>query len=308
MKLTVYSCLIIACFIINNVQAQSATKPDEKTSAFLKFFQSDYSKGKLDGKFENMQHYYADDIRLMTEFQKTVIGKDNVLHYHKAFAARFEVKSYTREQLEILDLGQRVAEFGFFTLNTIVKSTSKELQLKGKYITIWKRENGKLSLVTEGWNYNHQVDNGDQLRFTDVPVVDIALQAHSPINTNISFELAALNRLAEATISEHDAKIRARFYADDAIVFTQGHSIQKGRKAIDEYYEQHVKEMPVFEKLDIRNDRIDEAGEYVIEYASHIAIIRSGDFSGVFTGKDLAIWRREKNGSLKIFRHIGMYD
>jgi hypothetical protein len=66
--------------------------------------------------------------------------------------------------------------------------------------------------------------------------------------------------------------------------------------------------MPIFEKLDVRNDRIDDLGNYVIEYASHIAIIRSGDFSGVSTGKDLAIWRREPNGALKIFRHITMYD
>ena len=64
----------------------------------------------------------------------------------------------------------------------------------------------------------------------------------------------------------------------------------------------------MFEKLDIRNDRVDDLNDFVIEYASHIAIVRNGDWSGVFTGKDLAIWRRTKNGSLKIFRHIAMYD
>lgn len=66
--------------------------------------------------------------------------------------------------------------------------------------------------------------------------------------------------------------------------------------------------MPIFEKLDIRNDRIDDLGKYVIEYASHIAVIRNGDYSGVGTGKDIRIWRREAGGSLKIFRHMAMYD
>jgi len=288
--------------------AQSGTRPDSKTTSYLDQFRSDYIKSMLEKKPEITSSYYDDNIRLMTEFQKTVIGKNNVFAYHKAFSSRFDIKLYTREQLEILDLGSMVVELGLFTLNVAIKSNPKEHNLKGKYITIWKREGGKLALLTEGWNYNHQVDIGDQLRFAEIPVVDVALQSHSPINSNISFELAALNRLMEATVSEHDQKIWAQFYSDDAMIYTQRHDIQKGRKAIDEYYEQHVKEMPVFEKLDVRNDRIDELGEYVIEYASHIAIVRSGDFSGVFTGKDLAIWRREKNGSLKIYRHMGMYD
>jgi hypothetical protein len=49
-------------------------------------------------------------------------------------------------------------------------------------------------------------------------------------------------------------------------------------------------------RLDIGNDRIEDLGNYVIEYASHMAMIRDRVFSGVFTGKDLAIWRREPNG------------
>jgi hypothetical protein len=84
--------------------------------------------------------------------------------------------------------------------------------------------------------------------------------------------------------------------------------IQKGRKALDEFLETHVNEMPIFEKLDIRNDRIDDLGMFVIEYASHIAVWRNGGSSGVNTGKDLRIWRRETDGSLKILRSMAMYD
>jgi len=112
----------------------------------------------------------------------------------------------------------------------------------------------------------------------------------------------------EVTITLHDPKIWAQFYADDGILFPNHRPFLDGRKAIDTHFEMHVKEIPVFEKLDIRNDRIDNLGEYVIEYASHIAVWRGGDYSGVGLGKDLRIWRREKDGSLKIFRHIGMYD
>ncbi len=37
-------------------------------------------------------------------------------------------------------------------------------------------------------------------------------------------------------------------------------------------------------------------------------MVRDGDWSGVFTGKDIRIWRREPDGTLRIFRNIAMYD
>lgn len=291
------------------VFAQSNTKADEKTIAFLKTFRSTYIKSIQDKKPEAIQIYYDKNIRLMTEFQRTVIGSPNVVQYHKAFLSRFTILAYDREQTEILDLGPMVVEQGMFTMKMVSKKTSKEHAVNGKYQNIWeKAPNGKLLLITEAWNYNQQLDVQDQLRFDEVPVVDVALQPHLPVNNNIRFELAALNRMMEITIAQHDAKIWSLFYADSCILFSQRHDPYVGRKAIDAYLEMHVKELPVFEKLDIRDDRIDDLGDYVIEYASHIANWRSGEYSGIGLGKDLRIWRREKDGSLKIFRHIGMYD
>ncbi|HTJ50255.1 MAG TPA: nuclear transport factor 2 family protein [Cyclobacteriaceae bacterium] len=311
MKQNRFACILFLFGSFNtiSVSAQTNTKADEKTIAFLNTFRATYIKSILDKKPEGMQIYYDKNIRLMTEFQRTVIGSPNVVQYHKAFLSRFTISAYTREQTEILDLGLMVVEQGMFVMKMISKKTNKEHTVNGKYQNIWeKNSNGKMLLITEGWNYNQPLDLQDQLRFDEVPVVDVALQPHLPINNNIRFELAALNRMMEVTITQHDAKIWSFFYTDSCILFTQRHDPYVGRKAIDEYLEMHVKELPVFEKLDIRNDRIDDLGNYVIEYASHIASWRSGEYSGIGLGKDLRIWRRERDGSLKIFRHIGMYD
>lgn len=291
-----------------NLLAQVTGKVvDEKTLTQLNQFRSDYIKSKLEEKPDLISAYYDSDIRLMTEFQKTVLGKNNVIAYYNAFAARLRIKSYRRDAYETLDLEAMVVETGKFSMKGILAS-GNDFELNGKYINVWKRTNAKLLLIADGWNYNHQVDLGDQLHFTYVPVVDVALQAHVPINNPVSFELAALNRLQETVISERDDKMWAQFYATDAILFSQFHELNTGRKEIDRYIEEHAADRPIFEKLDIRNDRIDDLGHYVIEYASHIAIWRRGDYSGVNLGKDVRIWRREPNGSLKIFRHMGMYD
>lgn len=281
---------------------------NEKTISFLRQFRSDYIKSKLEATPEILSTYLNDSIRLMTEFQKTVMGRSNVLAYHKALTQKLQIKSYSRVELETLDLGLMVVEFGQFTLQGTLRSTGQQHELKGKYVNVWQRKNGKLFLITDGWNYDHQVNFSDQLRSENVQVMDVALQAHVPVKNPVSFELAALNRLQEVAISESDDDVWSQFYADDAILFCQFGSLVHGRKQIDDYIMRHAKDRPVFEKLDIRNDRIDDLGSYIIEYASHIAIWRKNEHSGVNLGKDLRVWRRAPNGSLKIFRQIGMYD
>ncbi|QIP14540.1 nuclear transport factor 2 family protein [Spirosoma aureum] len=289
--------------------AQSDLKADEKTIAFLKQFRSDFSRSMLEKNPSLIQAYYAETIRLMPEYQKTIMGKRNALLYHNSFATRFAVQEFRMNELEVNDLGSMVAEIGLFTLKMNEKRTGKAFDLKGKYVNIWeKAANGTILLMTDAWNYNHPLEIDDQLTFKEIPVVDVAVQAHMPITNNISFELAALNRLMEATVSQHDHRIWSQFYAEDGMFCYTGHPIYKGKKELDAFLVEHCKGLPIFEKLDIRNDRIDHLGTYVIEYASHIATVRNGDWSGVGVGKDLRIWRREKDGSLKLFRHIGMYD
>jgi ketosteroid isomerase-like protein len=282
---------------------------DTARDAHLARFRSDYARAVLGGRPEGLLRYYADDVRLMPEFQKTVMGSPHAASYHRAFAARFAVGSYSRRQTEVLDLGPRVVEHGVFTMRLRVHGTGEEHELTGKYQDVWaRRPRGRLSLITQAWNYGHPTDLGPQLRFAAVPSVDVALRPHVPVDDAISFELAALNRLAEVTIAQHDARIWAQFYADDAVLMYSRHPAYAGRKAIDGFLAAHAQELPVFEALDIRTDRIDDLGRYVIEYASHIASFRVGAQSGVNTGKNTVIWRREPGGALRVYRGMAMYD
>lgn len=305
----IFLAIIFAGVNISIVRAQLNVNADEKAVLYLRKFNSDYAKGIQSKQAELFQGYYADNIRLMPEFQKTVMGKSNALSYNNAFSTRFDVLRYVNNPLETLDLGSQVVELGMFTMTVKFKTTGKEYELIGKYQNFWEKlKEGKLSLITMAWNYNHPTEIAEQLRFTQVPAVNIALEAHLPINSNISFELAALNRLSELTITQHDAKIWAQFYTNDTKLCYSNHPIYHGRKEVDSFLERHVKEIGIFEKLDIRNDRIDMLGNYTVEYASHIANWRNGEYSGINTGKNITIWRREQDGSLKIYRGMAMYD
>lgn len=301
--------LALFCLSAHTLPAQSLIQTDKKTTAFLRQFRTDYNKNMLNNKQELISVYYDDEIRLMPAYQKTIMSKANALVYHKAFSTRFDIKEYEREAIETLDLGARVVETGVFTMKLKLISTGKEYEVHGKYQDIWKKlESNNLSLITQAWNHNDRTEIDEYFRFVEVPAVQTAFQAHLPVNSKISFELAALNKLLEVCIIQHDNKVWSQFYTDDAILIANFSPLRRGRKAVEEHLEQEVKGMPVFEKLDIRNDEIDNLGLYVIEYASHVANWRHGESSGVNTGKNIRIWRREPDGALKMFRQIGSYD
>lgn len=302
-------CLLFFTCVNSSLYAQTNLQVDNKTAAFLEKFDSDYEQAILTHNPDLVSGYWADDVRLMPEYQKTMMGKENAELYLYAFADRFEISQYSRDKLEMLDLGSRIVEFGTFTMKATNKATGEESEMPGKYGMIWtKQEDGELRLITEAWNYNLQVDSPEQLIFDEVPIVNVALEAHVPVNNNISFELAAINRFTEDFITQHDDHLWSQLYGKNGMLMYSNHPIYSGKEEIEAFLSEHVKGLPVFEKLDIRTDRIDRLGNFVIEYSSHIAIIKNGDWSGVATGKNIVIWKREPDHSLKIFRGIAMYD
>jgi ketosteroid isomerase-like protein len=268
----------------------------------------------LAGKPEPLLIPLADTVRLMPGYQKTVLGKADAATYHRAFLRRFDVRAYERQAIEAVDLGARVIEIGRFTITLSEKTpaasgTAEPHTLAGKYMDIWEKDPaGKLALHTAGWNYDAMPRIADRLRFADVPSVHIALQPRAPVTGGVSLEIAALGKLQESAIIQRDGKTWALFYADDAIQLMNQGAVTSGREALDAYFRQHARALPVFEKLDIRADRIDDLGKYAIEYGSAVVTWKTDDYSGVSLGKNIIVWRRADSGTLQIWRAISMYD
>ena len=277
--------------------------------AVLDRFRSDYTKSLVEAAPDRAIAPAADDVRLMPAYQWPVLGKNNAATYYAAFLKRFRVREFRREAGGAADLGGGIGEYGTFEQTLIRRDTGAEHAIRGKYLDLWMRQpDGSVRLVAQVWNYEGQLPFGDDLRFADVPAVVTAYRARVLVKAGISFELAALDEFHGVVITQHDAGRWSLFFADDAVLMPNYATTRRGRAEIDEFIQAHTRELPIFEKLDIRNDRIDDLGRYVIEYASHVANWRNGDSSGVNTGKDLRIWRREAGGGLRLFWQIGNYD
>ena len=294
--------LVFYCLLLN---INGFTQSDP--TSLIDLFNDKYVEMYEAEDFSIVANHYEDEVRLMPEFQATILSKANAEQYYTSFFDRFTVQKYDRKIFEVLDLGSRIFELG--TFNMVLSDVSDTINLEGKYVNIWHyKKNGQLALITEAWNYNHGVDFVEKLKFNEVPSVRMALEAHLPITDNISFEIAGLNALMERIITQQDGHLWSMFYDDEGMSLHSFVPMNIGREQIDDYLLKHAKELPVFEKLDIRTDRIDELDGYVIEYATAVANWRIDQYSGVSTSKNIRLWKRQKNGSLKILRIIAMYD
>lgn len=306
-----YSILIFStCFGSITVTSQPISNPTAESISFLRKFRQDHIKSVLSKTPILLESYYADSMRLMPPSQKTIAGKNTTTAYHQAFIDRFIIHDFSKNEVEILDLNKQLVEIGTLAVRLTSKASRKEYRLRGKYMDLWnKRSEGDPLLLTEIWNYDEYYgDIHSELKFEEIHSTHQAMLPNVPVTNSIRFELAAYNRLLDATVTQHDAATWALYYSDDAIMMSSYHPMFKGKNAIRDYIESHVKELPVFEELDIRNDRVDDLGTFVVEYASHIASWKNGGSSGVSLGKNIRIWRREADHSLKLFRTIGNYD
>jgi ketosteroid isomerase-like protein len=305
--------LMLATSTLTSLVVAASPRPDDALAReyrqSLDDFRSTQVKAYLDGNPQGILHGLSDAVRLMPAYQKTVLGKTDAGTYYGAFLERFTVSAYERRPIETVDLGERVMENGRFSMTLATKGAQDTHTFTGKYMDLWKKSGpGKLLLDTAAWNHDEASTIAEQLRFAEVPSVHMALQARLPVRAGTSLQLAALGRLQESSIIEHDGKTWALFYADDAVLLANHGPVVAGRKALDEYTIAHASALPVFEKLDLRTDRIDDLGKYVVEYATGIAIWRANEHSGVSLGKNIRVWRRDDDGTLQIWRAISMYD
>ncbi|MFP9098705.1 YybH family protein [Flavobacterium sp. RHBU_24] len=290
--------------------ASNAQEPANSFENQTEQFNKAFIKAMMDGDMAECLSFFDDDIRLMPPFNPTIMDKAGADKYYKAFLDRFDIQKYERStvHIEIIE-DRRAIEIGNFKMQMGTKTTGEQKELNGKYLNIWELKNNRPKLITSIWNFNQDYGQFHKLlKFEGLPGIITAFQTQPPVDNPLMFELAALNLLHGLAVTQHDGPRWAQFYNEKTFLMPQYNDTCKGSTQVNQYIQAHVKELPVFEKLDIRNDKVEVAGAYVFEYASHVANWKTGEYSGVNTGKNLRIWKRQDDCSLKIVYHVSAYD
>lgn len=280
-------------------------------------YEQAYIKALVEKKVSKLASYYGDDSRLMLIANPTIVGRDAALQYYQAFVERFDVKHYERTWVEHIELGHHIVVLGRFRA-TLLPSTSeakaernplREWVLQGSVANVWfKNTKGELILQADAWNLDTWTDLKDRLHFANVPSQVSAFMPRVLPHLPENIEVSAYQALTELAVAYRDGRTMSAVYSDDGVLMPNYHPMVTGKPHIEAYWEKHIEDIPVLEKVQNRTDRLDSYDDYAIQYASHIVNWRSGDETGVNTGKHLRVWLRGEDGRFRIRMSISGYD
>lgn len=269
---------------------------------------SDYINGMLTENAQLIIKHYDESAELVLQANPTITGVTNAKFYFEALFREFEVEAYERTVSDILDMGPKKAETGNYSLR--IKNPEGVVRtLTGSYLTIWKApDNNVPKLELDFWNFDHHIDFSNELQFKSVPSTITAFEAHLPITSPASMELAAYGALINETVLVRDGAVLSQFYTHDGVILRNSNPPIIGIENIEKYWLKHAREIASFEGLQQRTVKLEELGKYIIEHSAHIAIWRSGEHSGVNTGKHIRIWVRQPDGRIKTRILASAYD
>jgi ketosteroid isomerase-like protein len=216
----------------------------------------------------------------MAEANPSIFGRVNAGLYFHAFFERFEIEQFEKSPLKSINMGEAILEAGAFKLN--MRNNNGDLrELTGNYANLWKKSAaGEWQMEADVWNYDQWVDFKDELTFPSVPSVRTALLARVPPKDSRTIELAAYQKLNSTAVIQGDPLIISYLFAEDALLFPNYSKALDGREAIYSWWQHHVSELPIFDFIHNRMDKLEYDGEFVIQFASHAAAWRNDNGSG----------------------------
>lgn len=251
---------------------------------------------------ECLNHYTPSAIS-MPEYQTTLSGSQEIENYYRTIFEKQHIKNIRREPKEFIHLGKTIVVIG--TYKRDYEAEDSIINLDGKYLHVWTSEASTYRIKGEAFGYFHPVDNPKSLIIS----TDQQQPDESEIQVEVPFQLKAYNALMEKGVRQRNATIRVGFFSDNAIFYPHADSAIVGMDQLKPYLTAYSNRGTItinsvtcytynFEKLD----------DYILEYDMFkVSWSRAGD-AGRTEGKGIRLWKRETDGSLKLFREIGTHN
>lgn len=251
-----------------------------------------------------LEHYEENAIS-MPEYQPALYGKTNIATYYREIFRRQDIQSYQRTTEEIIHLGRTIVEIGTFQKSYYeMASADSLLAQNGKYWHTWVREeDGSYELKGEAFGYLHPIDQAEAL------VVTIPDTPPPGTSEKIApFELRAYNALMEKLVQSRDGADRSAFYAPDGKFMPFAEPSVSG-EAIKPYLTEYSSRGEItIDSVSIYTDHFERFEAQLLEYYQFRVQWSAAAASGRTTGKGIRIWRRQADGSLKMYREISTHN
>lgn len=263
----------------------------------------------IDEDVDERLRYYARNVISMPEYQPMLRGLTQVRKYYEEMARRQDVRRYDRTIEEIIELDGAVVELGTFEIEYTRRAQASQLHDRGKYWNVWAiQPDGSLKLESETWGYFHPLaDPASQYVRMEADASD-GVSPPLDQNSSVWFELLALNTLMEAAVRNRDGRLRAEFFASDAVFMPHGDSTKRGIEEIRKHLIEYNSGPVTIDSISIRTYDVRVSAGYVIEYPRFEVAWRTPESSGISSGQGARIWRRDPDCRLRLYREIGTHD
>lgn len=280
-----------------------------KQSFSKQSFSNNYIDGMVRGDAAHFSSAFADNIKIMPEYDKTYIGGQNAARYFAAIFKQYDIHALERSTVEVLTIGKRSVEIGTFQLRFTPKGKKQTISLPGTYLETWDTSSAEAKLVTMAWNYDSHQDGMHNIFRAETPAgVHYAFEPTAPIDSPISYEVAANHNFVTTLMLRKHPEILAIRFADDGWFAPHGLPLQKGKAAMTKHLIDYAKNWPAFDYVDVNAHEIYAHGDYTIEHISYNLRWRKLDASGIAIGKSIRIAKRNAEGILQMYRSIPMHD
>lgn len=250
---------------------------------------------------------YSEDAVLMPEHSRLCPGKNAIKEYYTLWLDSVTVTSYKRTISELQDLGGQFLELGSFT-ETFKRKGNAPYTYTGKYMALWKKskiEPGALK-VAELWGSNTTFE-----RSVLPEIVTATPDYNYNIDKKMEKEVQLRNTIISTLVRERKGAEHALLFLPDAVYMTYYTPPLMGKEPITAYFTEHEKPGEVIiDKIDLRNGNVYglSSNNIVVEHGFYNVDYRAGQYSGTVSGKSINIWKRDKNGTLMLYRQAVNHD
>lgn len=250
---------------------------------------------------------YANDAVLFPEFHPPVYGITAIEEYYRNRFAHARISQYSRTIRDSKQYGEHVVETGTLAYQFTVNDKSP-VKYDGSYLIVWKTDRHEQPrILFEIWGSDKGIDRAA----TELPLEKRVRRKQEPkTSADPSVEQAIVSRTQEieAAVKKRDGLTLAQLYTKDAIYIPYYSPMMDGIDMIRDYYVKHEDPNVAIDSVHIRltgfllvENIVITTGEYGVRW-------RAGEHTGKVTGKNLNIWRREKDGKYYLFRQMANHD
>ena len=273
----------------------------------LEIRNQEFSEAFVGEDVATVMGHYVDGAMLMPEHSAARYGQDSIEDYYRQWFGAAAIDRFRKTIHETLDFGNYAIETGTF-VQTFTKDGAQPYDYSGKYMVVWAIDGKQPRIVSELWGANAPFDDAMLPDIEDgAPVTD----RRFPNDAKVAEEIGRRNALIDMLVTERKGSEHADLFLPDALYMTYYTPMLVGIENIRPYFVEHEKPgVVIIESLDLSTGNIYpmEDGNLQLEQGFYKAAWRAGNDSGTVTGKSLNLWKRDKGGTLMLYRQAVNHD